>query len=118
MTDLFNYFFGFDKDFNFESLGGRTYKHISKDNTEILAVNVAGFKKEDIKIETKTIGDRDYLYIIGTPREEVKEYVNPMNIRFEIKSNIIDSVDGKVEDGMLYLTVTRKDNKPKINIKF
>lgn len=118
MNEFFNYFFGFDRDFNYESLGGRTYKHISKDNKEILVVNVAGFKKDDLKIETKNICDRDYLYITGTPNEEVKEYVSPMNIRFAIKSNIIESIDGKVEDGMLYLTVTRKDNKPKININF
>ena len=39
MDEFFNYFFGFDKAFNYDSLGCRTYKHISKDDKEILAVN-------------------------------------------------------------------------------
>jgi HSP20 family molecular chaperone IbpA len=118
MNDLFDYFFGFDKSFNYESLGMRTYRHISKDNKEILAVNVAGFSKEDIKLEPKSIGNKDYLYIIGMPKDDVKEYVNPLNIRFEIDSNRIDNVDASVKDGMLYVTVTKKNNKPKISINF
>ena len=118
MNDFFDYFFGFDRQFNYDSLGGRTYKHISKDNKEILAVNVAGFKKEDISIETKTISNTDYIYIVGTPNEDVKEFVEPMNIRFVVKSNQISEISGEVKDGMLYITVSKEYNKPNIKINF
>jgi HSP20 family molecular chaperone IbpA len=114
---MFDYFYWYDKEFN--SCSKRySYKHITQDNKEKLAVNVAGFTKEDIKIETKTIGDRDYLYISGTPKEDVSDFVEPLELRFEIQSKLIDEVEAKVQDGMLYITVTRRENKPNIKIKF
>lgn len=118
MSDFFDYFFGFDKAFNYGNLGGRTYKHISKDNKEILAVNCAGFTKEDVDITTKTIGNTDYLYISTTPKEDVKDFVSPFTIRFAVRTNVIGSIDAEVKDGMLYITVTKKENKPNIKINF
>lgn len=116
---MFNYFYWFDKEFNSDSCSKRySYKHISQENKELLAVNVAGFNKEDIKFETKSIGDKDYLYISGTPKDEVKDFVEPLEIRFEIKSNLIDEIEAEVKNGMLYITANRKENKPRINIKF
>jgi HSP20 family molecular chaperone IbpA len=41
-----------------------------------------------------------------------------LNIRFSIKPNTIDKIEADVKDGMLYITVIKKDNKPKINIDF
>ena len=117
-TDFFDYFFGFDKGFPSGNLGMSTYKHISKENEEILIVNAAGFKKENIKLETKTIGDVDYLYITGNPDDGVKDFVKPLNLRFSIKTNIIDSINGEIKDGLLYITVERKDNKSNIKINF
>jgi HSP20 family molecular chaperone IbpA len=118
MDEFFNYFFGFDKAFNYDSLGCRTYKHITKDDKEILAVNVAGFTKEDIELTTKTIGNTDYLYISTTPKEDVKDFVSPFTIRFAVRTNVIGSIDAEVKDGMLYITVTKKENKPNIKINF
>jgi HSP20 family molecular chaperone IbpA len=116
---MFDYFYWFDKAFNEESCSKRySYKHILQEDKELLAVNCAGFSKEDVKIEAKSIGDRDFIYITGTPKDDVKEFVEPMNIRFEVKSSIIDQIEADVKDGMLYITVTRRENKPKFNIKF
>jgi HSP20 family molecular chaperone IbpA len=118
MSDIFDYFFGYDKQFNYCNLGGRIYRHISKEDKEILTVNVAGFAEEDIKIEPKNIGNTDYLYVIGTPKENVQEFIEPMNIRFVIKPSMIGEIYGKVVDGMLYITATKKENKPNIKINF
>lgn len=115
---MFDYFYYFDKAFNSDSVSRRTYKHITQDNKEILAVNCAGFSKEDIKIEAKSIGDKDYLYINGTPKDDVKDFIEPLEIRFEIRSSLVSEIEADVKEGMLYITVVRKDNKPKINIKF
>jgi len=118
MGDFFDYFFGFDRSFNYDSLGMRTYKHISKDDEEILAVNVAGFSEEDIELEPETMGNTDYLYIKGTPKDGVKDYIAPLNIRFVIKPNMIGEISGKVIDGMLYITATKKTAKPNVKINF
>lgn len=116
---MLNYFYWFDKEFNLESCSKRySYKHVTKDNKEILAVNCAGFSKEDIQLTTESIGDKDYLYITGTPKEDIKDFIEPLKLRFEIKSNLVETVEGDVKDGMLYIAITRKNNKPKINIKF
>jgi HSP20 family molecular chaperone IbpA len=118
MSDFFDYFFGFDKQFNYESLGMRTYKHISKENEEVLVVNVAGFTSEDISLETKTCGNLDYLYVVGKPKEDVKDFVEPLNIRFRIKADIIDEISGCVKDGLLHIIAKKKDHKSNIKIKF
>jgi HSP20 family molecular chaperone IbpA len=122
MNDFFKDVFGefnffFDRQFNYDCLGMRTYRHFYKDNKEILSINVAGFSKSDIKLEPKTVGEKEYIYIIGTPNDDMKDYIEPLNLRVAIKSNI-DTVSGEVKDGMLYLTLTKKDIKPKINIEF
>ena len=116
---MYNYFYWFDKEFNSESCSKRySYKHITQDNKELLAVNVAGFSKEDINLEPKTVGNKEYLYITGNPKEDIKDFVEPLNIRFEIDSSLIENVEGEVKDGMLYITVIRRNKKPKLNIKF
>jgi HSP20 family molecular chaperone IbpA len=111
-----DYFYYFDRFFS-DSIGKRTYKYLKDNNNEILVVNVAGFTKSDIVLDVQNDGYKDYLYISAKPNEDMKDYIDELEMRFEIKSALVDEINYEVKDGLLLITVVRKDNKPKINIK-
>jgi HSP20 family molecular chaperone IbpA len=113
-----DYFYYFDKLFS-DGTGTRLYRYFKDENdNEILVVNCAGFTKENIKLDVRNNGYKDYLYISAKPNDDMKDYVDDdLNIRFEIKSNLTKEISYEVKDGLLIITVVKKDNKPNIEIK-
>jgi HSP20 family molecular chaperone IbpA len=113
-----SYFYWLDRFYFPDTLSKRTYKYVKEDENEVLAVNVAGFSRDDIQVEVKNDGESDYLYITANPKDEVKAFVEPLKMRFGINANVVDEISCKVENGLLLVTVKKKDNKPNVNVKF
>jgi uncharacterized UPF0160 family protein len=107
-----DYFYWFDKIFNDGMNCRYLHKRIEDQNKELLIVDVGDSKKEDITIEIKTEINKDFLYIYNS------KSINWSNIRFGINASLVNEVEAEVKDGLLYVTILKKDNKPKINIKF
>lgn len=107
-----DYFYWFDKLFNDGMNCRYLHKRIEEQNKELLIVDVGDNKKEDIAIEIKTEINKDFLYIYGNNKDD------RFAVRFGINASLVHEVEADVKDGLLYITILKKDNKPKINIKF
>lgn len=114
--DVMNCLGWFDEVFNFPNLGKRTYWKKDIDNGEVMIINIAGFKKDDIKINSKSEYNKDYLYITGTPNKNI-DFIEKFNIRIELKPGI-SGINVKVEDGLLYIEMIKEKIKPRFKIQF
>lgn len=112
VNDFLDRFFWFDEQYNFKQLGKRTYYSRSTDNKEIMIINMAGFKKEDIDIKPKDIYGKNYLCISAKPNEDVKDIVDEIkDMRIEIKPGIEKFEKPVLKDGLLYITGIKEKNK-------
>lgn len=94
-----------------------------KDDSYELDIEIPGYKKEDVKAELK----KGYLTISATTKSDNDEkddkgkyirrerYYGSCSRSFYVGENVTqEEVKAKFEDGILKITIPKKDNKPKV----
>ena len=79
------------------------------DNYSVLVHNVIGIKEEDLDISIVHERNVSYLEIKGETKNDVLGSTYSVNSRFAIDKDNIKSINYKVEDGLLYITINYKE---------
>ena len=118
----------FDYNKNYDNFGFRGTKLLKSDiyeveNGYVIDIEMAGYKKEDIKLDF----DKGYLTVTGKREKENKEYVHEEIYTGELSRTYYlgdkidpEKISAKYENGILSISLVNKevvDNKKKIVIE-
>lgn len=110
--------FDWDKDFykfNREEKDTHPYSFITNpDNSMTIVHNVLGLDKKDIKLVVKEVNDKGYILISGETKDEITNKVYSINSKFDFspRDYNLDNVTSTMKNGLLYITIGGKKEKP------
>jgi len=113
---LFDYdsFFNWDKPaYSFSRSVHDMYPYQLKnfDDKVVLAHSVVGIKPDDVivSVEGDPKSDRNQLVIEGLTHNDILDYDYKVKSKFDFKANLFKNIDYTVEDGIVYITLYKKE---------
>jgi len=84
------------------------------DNSMTIVHNVLGLDKKDIKLVVKEVNDKGYILISGETKDEITKKVYSINSKFDFspRDYNLDNVTSTMKNGLLYITIGGKKEKP------
>jgi HSP20 family protein len=117
----------FVKDYYYSEKSTVDYNRLQDEYGVNYEIAMPGFKKEDVKIEFKSEDDDSYLNIkTEKPIDSEKKYAmlsikqnHNVNIKLDAAVFDVEKITAKMEDGILYLNIPKKEDKlpKKVEIK-
>lgn len=98
------------------------YSVIDGKQNIVIVHNILGIDKKDLKLTIKNEGSKTYLIIAGTTKDIITTKEYSVSSKFELAADQLDfsKVSSTMSNGLLYITIAKKEVKPKaktINIE-